>query len=99
MHMEATPSPLSLGAKPRDLRFYRLVRLVLQMFFDRVMMRVDVKVGCASGAQTMLGKSVPQPFRLHSLAVGPFEKLRAGSTGLKSRPLPRKTFPRRQKVT
>ena len=49
MHMEAPPFPLSSRAKPRDLQFYRLV---LEMFFDRVRMQVEVKV-CAP---TVLGQ-------------------------------------------
>ena len=43
---------MSLGAKPRDLRF---CRLVLEMFFDRALMKVEVKVCRAYGARTMLG--------------------------------------------
>ena len=60
MHMEASPSPLSSRAKPRDLQF---CRPVLEMFFDKVLMQVEVKVCRAYGARTMLGNRIPQPFR------------------------------------
>ena len=53
--MGALPFPLSSRAKPRDLQFYRPV---LEMFFDRVLMQVEVKMYRASGARTMLGDFV-----------------------------------------
>ena len=42
-----------IGAKPNgDLQF---CRLVLEMFFDRVLMQLEVKVCRAYGARTILG--------------------------------------------
>ena len=54
---------MSLGAKPRDLQFYRRV---LETSFDRVPMQVDVKVWRAYGARTMLGIRCPSPAGLGS---------------------------------
>ena len=74
MHMEASPYPLSSRAQPRDLQF---CRPVLEMFFDRVRMQVEVKVCGAYGTRTMLGNRCLSPAGLGGLlAVGP--------TGLKA---------------
>ena len=78
--MEALASPLSSREQPRDLRFRRPV---LEMFFDRVRMQVEVKVCRAYGARTMLG-ILCQPCRAGLTFGGRPHKLRAGSTGLKS---------------
>ncbi len=58
--VESPPYPLSSRAKPRDLQF---CRPVLEMFFDRVLMQVEVKVCPAYGARTMLGNRCPSPGR------------------------------------
>jgi hypothetical protein len=58
--VEAPPYPLSSRAKPRDLQF---CRPLLEMFFDRVLMQVEVKVCRAYGARTMLGNRCPSPGR------------------------------------
>ena len=55
--MEAPPSPLSSRAKLRDLRFYRLV---LEMFFDRVLMRVEGESVLPTALGQML-ESMPWP--------------------------------------
>jgi hypothetical protein len=51
---------VSLGAKPRDLQF---CRFVLEMFFERVLMQVEVKGDRAYGARTTLGNRCPSPCR------------------------------------
>jgi hypothetical protein len=56
--MEAILFPLSSRAKPRDLRFSGFV---LEMFFDKVLMQVEVKVCRAYGARVLLGISMPHP--------------------------------------
>ncbi len=54
------PPSLSSRAQPRDLQF---CRPVLEMFFEKVLMQVEVKVCRAYGARTMLGNPSAQPGR------------------------------------
>jgi hypothetical protein len=58
--MKTPPSPLSSRAKPRGLQF---CRPVLEMFFDRVLMQVEVNVCRVSGVRTMLGNRCRSPAR------------------------------------
>jgi hypothetical protein len=58
MHMEASPFPLSSRAQPRDLQFSGIL---LEIFFDGVLMQVEVKVCRAYGARTMLGNRCLSP--------------------------------------
>ena len=79
---EAEPA---LSEVEGDLQF---CRLVLEMFFDRVRMQVEVKVCRAYGARTMLGNRCPSPGGLgRRLAVGP--------PGLETPTASSKTFPGR----
>ena len=74
---------------PSEAEGSAVCRPVLEMFFDRVLMQVEVKVCSAYGARRECwGIDAPaQAGWADGLAVGP--------TGLKPRPLPRKTFPGR----
>ena len=67
-----------------DLQF---CRPVLEMFFDRVLMRVGVKVCRAYGARTMLGNRCPSP-------AGLADVWRSALRASKRRPLPRKNISR-----
>ncbi len=58
-HPERSREP-ALREVEGDLQFSGLV---LEMFFDRVLMQVEVKVCRAYGARTMLGNPMTQPFR------------------------------------
>ena len=77
--------------------YLQFCRLVLEMLFDRVPMQIELQVCRASWRSDDVGESMPQPCRarLTFLAVGPFEKLRADSTGLKTQTVSSKTFPGR----
>ena len=65
---EARPSPLSSRAQPRDLQFYMPV---LEVFFDRVLMRVGLKMCPRLRAWTVLGIGPPPRRAGRRLAVGP----------------------------
>ena len=85
--------PLSSRAQPRDLQF---CRPVLEMFFDRVLMQVEVKVCRAYGARTMLGNRAPAlPGWADVWRSAPSTSSGQALRASKPRPLPRKTFPGR----
>jgi hypothetical protein len=70
-------------AKPRDLRF---CGPFLEMFFDRALMQVQVKVPRLRRSDNV-GKSMPQPW------PGWADVWRSALRASRPRPLPRKTFP------